>query len=106
MTVGRGDVVWISAASGRRPHVVLTRAVAIPLLNGVLAAPVTRSVRGIPTEVPLGPEDGMPQDCAVALDNVQFVHRSTVRGHITTLSSEKMRAVCRALAIATGCDAT
>src|SRR5207244_9245567 len=59
--VNRGEVWWGEIRDvGRRPFLVMTRNAAIPVLNSVLAAPVTRTVRGLPTELVLGPEDGMP----------------------------------------------
>ena len=87
----------------RRPVVVLTRNVAIPLLRSVVVAPITTRVRGIPTEVPLGPDDGMPRDCAATLDNPTLTARSTLVRRQTTLSRTTMRAVCRALHVALDC---
>jgi len=61
--VSRGEIWWVERpGSGRRPHLVLTRQEAIHVLNALLAAPTTRTVRGIPTEVRLGLEDGMPEE--------------------------------------------
>jgi len=57
-------------SSKRRPVPVLTREAAVPVLRTLLAAPLTRRIRGIPTEVLLGRNDGMPEECAAALDNV------------------------------------
>jgi len=54
----------------RRPVPMLAREAAVPVLRTLLAAPLTRRIRGIPTEVLLGRDDGMPEECAVALDNV------------------------------------
>jgi mRNA interferase MazF len=102
--VRRGDVWWVEQPEeGRRPHLILTRDTAIPILNSVLAVPVTRTSRAIPTEVELGPEDGMPASCVVSLDNVRSLARVHFRERICTLGPERMRDVCRALAIATGC---
>ena len=61
LVVARGEVWWReSPDQGRRPYLVLTRDPAIPLLKRVIAVPTTRSIRGIPTEVRLGPDDGLP----------------------------------------------
>ncbi len=57
----------------RRPFLILTRDEVVPLLNQVLAVPATRAIRGIPTEVPLDRGDGMPEECALSLDNVTLV---------------------------------
>lgn len=100
----RGDVCWYSdPRAGRRPFVVLTRAEAIPVLTGVLAVPVTRTVRGIPTEVPLDEADGLPGACALSLDNLTVVDRDAFGEPITRLGPAKMEAVCRALRVATTC---
>jgi len=82
---------------------VLSRAEAIPVLNGITTALVTRTVRGIPTEVRLSAEDGMPEECVVNLDNIRHTPRVLLGDTITTLSGPRMHEVCRALAIATGC---
>jgi len=83
---------------------VLTRAEAIPVLHKVTAAILTRTIRGIPTEVRLGVEDGMPEECVVNLDNLRHVPRAFFTEPIATLSGPRMHEVCRALAIATGCN--
>ena len=91
---------------GRRPYLVLTREAAIPVLDRVLAVPATRTIRAIPTEVALDVADGMPSECALALDNVTSIPQEFFRDRITRLSIERMVEVCRALAIATGCVLT
>jgi mRNA interferase MazF len=88
---------------GRRPVVVLTRDEALPRLRNVVVALVTRTVRGVATEVPLGPSDGMPVDCAVSLDNLRTVPQALLTESITRLDAVKLDAVCRALTAATGC---
>ncbi len=104
--VRRGDVVWLEVPeAGRRPVCVLTRPAALPVLRNAVVALVTRTVRGIPTEVPLGPDDGMPEACAISLDNVTTVPVAQLTDRITTLSGVQMHAVCAALARATGCAA-
>lgn len=89
---------------GRRPALILTRAEAIPVLHRVLVAPLTRTIRGIPTEVRLGTADGMPDECVISFDNVRQISRTQLRDPIASLSGARMHEVCRALAIATGCD--
>lgn len=83
---------------------VLTRAEAIPVLHELTMAIVTRTVRGIPTEVRLDADDGMPEECVVSLDNLRHIPRAFLGDPITTLSGPRMHEVCRALAIATGCN--
>lgn len=88
---------------GRRPYLVLTRQNAISVLNRVLAVPATRTIRAIPTEVPLDTADGMPSECVLALDSLTSIPHEFFRERITRLSIGRMDEVCRALSIATGC---
>lgn len=82
---------------------MLTPRAAIPVLNSMLAVPATRTIRQIPTEVVLDAGDGMPEACALSLDNLTLVPKELFRSRITRLSVERMREVCRALALASGC---
>ena len=102
----RGDV-WLhrfGTPDKRRPVVVLTRDRVIQHLNHVVVAPITSTIRGIPSQVRLGVEDGMKRDCAVSLDHVQTVKRSDLRRWVARLNAVRMARICQALAIATGCD--
>lgn len=100
----RGEIWWVAApTAGRRPHLILTRDAAIPVLNSIIAVPATRTVRGIPTEVALGREDGMPDECALTLDNLRTVPKEYLERRICELGPETMERVCRALGHATGC---
>lgn len=102
--VARGEVWWYEDPHARRrPYLVLTRNAAISVLNQVLAVPATRTIRDIPTEVLLDVEDGMPQTCALTLDNVTPVRPSLCTERITELGPGRMREVCEALRIATSC---
>ncbi len=74
------------------------------MLNAVLAVPATRTIREIPTEVVLDTGDGMPEECALSLDNLTLVPKELFRARITRLSVERMSDVCRALALASGCS--
>ena len=88
---------------GRRPHLVLTRDAAIPVLNALLVVPATRSIRSIPTEVRLDAADGMPSECVLSLDNATLMPKAFFRERICVLGPERMTTVCHALARATGC---
>lgn len=100
----RGDVYWLEAPDiPRRPACVLSRDAAIPFLGRVVVVTATTTIRNIPTEVPVGPADGLPRTSVLALDNIERIAPAYLRSHITTLSHERMLEVCRALAIATGC---
>lgn len=103
-TVRRGEIWWVEhPEAGRRPHLVLTRDAAIPVLNSVLAVPATRTIREIPSEVRLGLEDGMPQECALALDNTRVVFKEFFVERICELTPRRMGDVCRALGYASAC---
>jgi len=102
--VNRGEVWWVEHPdAGRRPACVLTRQAAIPVLNSVLVAPATRTVRGIPTEVTLTRQDGMPDDCALSLNNLTTVPKALLTTRITTLPDARLSELCQALHAATGC---
>lgn len=105
MAKQRGDIWWHEApGENARPYLVLTRSEGIPVLNQLLAVPATRTIRSIPTEVLLGPSDGMPADCVLTLDNLRVVRKSMLTERITTLDPARMQDVCAALAFATACD--
>ena len=100
----RGEIWWVERPSAiRRPYLVLTRDAAIPRLESILGVPTTRTIRGIPTEVELGPRDGMPAPCVLSLDNTRVIRKSYFVDRICELQPERMHHVCEALAVATGC---
>jgi mRNA interferase MazF len=102
--VARGEVLWLELEQeGRRPVVVLTRDEALPRLRNIVVALVTRTIRGIDTEVELGPADGLPVECVVSLDNLRTVPQTLLTESITRLGPEQINAICRALTRATGC---
>ena len=84
----------------RRPVLVVTRNEALSVLTGIVVAPVTRTVRNIPTEVPLGEEEGLTVECAASFDNLQRVRRSSLVERIGQLGTrrEEICASLRALA--------
>jgi mRNA interferase MazF len=101
--MNRGEVWWLEhPEAGRRPACILTRQAAIPALRSVLVVPATRTVRGIPTEVPLGRADGMPEDCALSFDNLTTVPKALLTERITRLNPAKLGELCVALNVATG----
>jgi len=105
--VNRGEVWWYDhPRAGRRPFLILTRDDALPVLHQVLAVPATRTVRGIPTEVALDGDDGMPSPCCLTLDNVAPIRVALCTELITRLSPRRMAEVCAALATATACAPT
>jgi mRNA interferase MazF len=102
--VNRGEVWWVEhPQAGRRPACVLTRQAAIPVLTSVLVAPATRTVRGIPTEMHLTREDGMPADCALSFDSLATVPKALLTERITRVPDARLHELCDALQAATGC---
>lgn len=100
----RGEVWWGEIEDiGRRPFLVMTRSPAIPVLNSVLGAPVTRTVRNIPTELSLGPDDGMPTDCAASFDNLRVVPKAYLVERVCALDPTRLIEACRALRAAVDC---
>ncbi len=105
--MNRGDVRWyvFRPPDKRRPVLILTRDSAVPVLTGITVAPLTTTIRDIPTEVILDPTtDGVLELCAVNLDNLQTVPKAKIGSLITILSSDKMQAVARAASFALGID--
>jgi mRNA interferase MazF len=88
----RGEVRWyrFERPDKKRPVVILTRDSILEYLGEATVAPITRTVRGIASEVPLGPDDGLPEPCAVNLDHVQTVATGRLGSLITTLPAQRM----------------
>lgn len=103
----RGEVRWYTfkAPDKRRPVLILTRNSAIGFLNALTVAPITTTVRDIPSEVLLTPEDGLLTDCAANLDNIQTVPKAKLGSLIAYLSPERMTEVNQAIGFALGLDA-
>ena len=100
----RGEVRWyrFQTPDKKRPVVILTRESALDYLGEVTIAPITSTVREIPSEVMLGAGDGMARDCAVNLDHMQTVGRGRIGTLITTLSPHRMTEIRSALLFALG----
>ena len=100
----RGDVWWGEVPDARpRPYLVLTRDEAIPVLRRVLVAPVTRTIRGIPTEVPLGDREGLPTESVASFDNVMTVSKAVLVRRLGALGPERREEACVAMRAATDC---
>jgi mRNA interferase MazF len=104
--VRRGDVCWYAFKSPdrKRPVLILTRDSAIGILNSVTIAPITSTIRSIPTEVVLTEADGLPNTCAANFDNLQTVPKSQIRNRIAHLTSQKMLEAVAALNFALELD--
>ena len=101
----RGEVRFVRfpPPDKQRPALLLTRNSALAYLSRVTVAPITSTIRGVPSEVPLGPEDGLKQPCAVNLHNVITVSQERVGRRICQLPDTRMDDVCAALEFALGC---
>jgi mRNA interferase MazF len=104
--MNRGDVCWYTfkAPDKKRPVLILTRESAISVLNSVTIAPITSTIRSIPTELLLTEQDGVPHTCAANFDNLQTVSKSNIGDRITRLTSRRMKEVAAAVSFALGLD--
>jgi mRNA interferase MazF len=100
----RGEVRWYTfqPPDKRRPVLILTRDPAIEFLAGIVVAPITTTVRDIPSELYLDQNDGMREPCAVNFDNLLTVPKSQIDELICTLSFERLLEVERAIGFALG----
>ncbi len=102
----RGEVWWarLPSPAGRRPVVLLSRDAAYRVRNAATVAPVTRTIREIPTEVPLDKDDGLPRRCVVNLDDIATIPKPLLDERLTVLSERRMREIDRAIRFALGLD--
>jgi mRNA interferase MazF len=102
----RGEIWWADfpLPIGHRPVVLLSRDEAYIYRNFVTVAPVSRRIRGIKAEVALGPEDGLPRNCAANLDSMTTIPKTSLQSYIADLGSEKLRAVDSAIHFALGLE--
>lgn len=104
--IARGDVrlYRFAAPDKHRPVLVLTRDSAIRYLATVTVAPITSTIRGVPSEVVLNEADGMKTSCAVNLHNTMTISQSGLGKRVAQLNSSRMSEVCSALRFSLGCD--
>lgn len=98
----QGDIWWAEAEDKRRPVLVVTRSEAIAVLDWILIAPLTRTVRGIPTEIPLDQEHGVDTPSAASFDNLQPIRKTFLTSRIGSLPFPR-REICRSLAAMADC---
>ncbi|HLI61327.1 MAG TPA: type II toxin-antitoxin system PemK/MazF family toxin [Solirubrobacteraceae bacterium] len=101
-TPRQAEVWWAEVETQRRPVLVVTRSEATEVLTGIVVAPVTRTVREIPTEIQLGPADGLPDECVASFDNLQRVNRSALTERLGDISWRREE-ICRALRALADC---
>ena len=95
----RGEIRWykFKAPDKKRPVLILTRDSILEYLDEVTVAPITSTIREIPSEVSLSKDDGMPRDCAINFDHIQTVSKAKIGSLITTLSPRKLQEVREAV---------
>ena len=98
----RGEIRWykFKAPDKKRPVLILTRNSILEYLGEVTVAPLTSTVRDIPSEIFLSKQDGMAQDCAINFDHIQTVSKGKIGSLITTLSADKLEQVREAIEFA------
>lgn len=99
----RGEIWFAETPSGDRPVLVLTRDPVAARIGSVVVAGLTRSIRGLPSELPLSIDDGVPVESAVNFDTIYTIPRHAFRRWVTKLSPIRMEEACQALNAATGC---
>ncbi len=103
VTPAQGEVWWAEAEFGRRPVLVVTRSQATLVLNRLLVAPITRTIRGIPTELVLGAEEGLREPSVASFDNVSLLSKGLFITHLGTLAPHRRREFCGALSALADC---
>jgi mRNA interferase MazF len=98
----QGEIWWAEVEDMRRPVLVVTRSEAVGVLTGIIVAPVTRTVRSIPTEISLGIDEGLNVECAASFDNLQRVRRDALTNKAGDLGLRRDE-VCIALRALADC---
>lgn len=98
----QGEVWWAEIESLRRPVVVVTRSEAVPVLTSIVVAPVTRTIREIPTEIRLGEDEGLGEECVASFDNLQRIRRAALSTKIGDLGVRRHE-ICSAFQSMTDC---
>jgi mRNA interferase MazF len=100
----RGEIWFAATPGGDRPVLVLTRDPVADTIGSVVVAALTRTRRGLVSELILTKkDDGVPSECVVNFDNVHTIPRASFRRRVTTLSTLRMAQACRVLRDAVGC---
>ncbi|MGY6500745.1 MAG: type II toxin-antitoxin system PemK/MazF family toxin [Acidimicrobiales bacterium] len=99
----RGEIWFAATPGGDRPVLVLTRDPVADRIGSVVVAALTRTRRGLSSELALTVADGVPTESVVNFDNLHTIPRETFRRRVAVLSPERMAEACRTLQAATGC---
>ena len=102
--MNRGEIRWyrFRAPDKKRPVLILTRTSTLEYLGEVTVAPVTSTIRDIPSEVILTQTDGMPYECAINFDHIQTVSKGKIGAYITSLSQSRLAEARKAILFALG----
>jgi mRNA interferase MazF len=98
----QGEIWWAEIETLRRPVVVVTRSEAVSVLTSIVVAPVTRTIREIPTEIRLGDDEGLGEECVASFDNLQRIHRAALTTKIGDLGTRRSE-ICTAVQSMTDC---
>jgi mRNA interferase MazF len=98
----QGEIWWAEAEDKRRPVLVVTRSAAIPVLTWLVVAPITRTMRRIPTAIPLGEEEGLVSSCIASFDNLQPIRRRFLTERVGAVVGARVK-ICRALSALADC---
>lgn len=98
----QGDVWWAEAEDKRRPMLVVSRTEVIPVLDWIIVAPITRSIRGIPTEIRLDTDEGLGVPCVASFDNLQPIRKSFMTQIVGSLPQPRHQ-ICQALSALADC---
>ena len=102
MTPRQGEIWWAEAEDKRRPVLVVTRSEPVPVLQWLIVAPVTRTIRDIPTEIRIGASEGLQFDSVATFDNLQPIRRAFLTERVGGLASPREH-ICRALGALADC---
>ena len=102
----RGEIWWaeLEPPAGRRPVILLSHNEAYSVRSLIIVAPVTTRIRRIPSEVLLGTDDGLPQDCVANLDTITMIPKDCLRSRLATLNAKKLKEVEAAIHFALGLE--
>ena len=102
----RGEIWWaeLEPPAGRRPVILLSRNEAYSVRSLIIVAPVTTRICRIPSEVLLGTDDGLPQDCVANLDTITTIPKDCLRSRLATLNAKKLKEVEAAIHFALGLE--
>ena len=103
MKISQGDIWWSEALDKRRPVLIVTRDSGLSVLNRILVAPVTRTIRGLSTEIVLGGEQGLQTECCATFDNLTLIRPGSLTTFIGSLGHNGPAQICTALAAHAAC---